>query len=207
MALAKQRRTRTNDPANTRSRVLDAAVQLFHRDGYAETSMRGIMEAAGVTSGALHHHYPTKKKVGIAVIRERVASMVEEAWVAPVMEAPSADKGVANAFKNIIGGLCEGAIVGCPLNNLALELAYAEPDFRREIQFIFEKWQGALSQRIAASHLIAKGSGVTPDELASLIVATYSGAMTLAKTAQSAKPLEIALKLLPRLWKQSPARV
>ena len=61
MVAAQKTRTRTNDPANTRSRVLDAAVGLFHRKGYAETSMQDIMDAAEVTSGALHHHYRSKR--------------------------------------------------------------------------------------------------------------------------------------------------
>jgi TetR/AcrR family transcriptional repressor of nem operon len=200
MKQAQQKRTRTNDPASRRSRVLDAAVGLFHRKGYTETSMHDIRQAAGVTSGALHHHYPTKKDLGLAVIRERVAAMVTEAWADPVAQAPDAGTGVANAFNGIIAGLKEGAIVGCPLNNLALELAYAEPAFRAEIQEIFEQWQRALAQRIDETNLIAPGSGMTADELATLIIASYSGAMTMAKTAQTARPLTDTLKLLGRLW-------
>jgi AcrR family transcriptional regulator len=200
------KRTRTNDPASTRSRVLDAAVELFHRQGYADTSMQDIMQSAGVTSGALHHHYPTKKELGLAVIRERVATMVVDAWVTPVVEAKSADKGVAKAFKDIVSGLREGSIVGCPLNNLALELAYAEPDFRIEIQRIFDDWRAALAGSIRQSKLVGPGSGMTADELATLIIAAYSGAMTMAKTAQSVRPLNVTLKLLTRLWRKAPVK-
>jgi TetR/AcrR family transcriptional repressor of nem operon len=205
-ARQKPKRTRTNDPASTRSRVLDAAVELFHRQGYADTSMQEITQSAGVTSGALHHHYPTKKDLGLAVIRERVATMVADAWVTPVTDAKTADKGVVKAFKDIIGGLREGSIVGCPLNNLALELAYAEPDLRIEIQQIFDDWQAALASSIRQSKLVGPGSGMTADELATFIIAAYSGAMTMAKTSQSAQPLNVTLKLLTRLWRKAPVQ-
>lgn len=203
MAPTKPTRTRKNDPASTRSRVLDAAAALFHRNGYAETSMHDIMQSAGVTSGALHHHYPTKKDLGVAVIRERVALMVDEAWIEPVVRSPSAGKGVETAFKAIIRDLTEGSIVGCPLNNLALELAYAEPEFGSAIQEIFDRWQQALATTIKESGLSGRGTGMTADDLATFVIASYSGAMTMAKTAQSARPLKATLKLLDRMLKSS----
>ena len=71
MASSERTRTRTNNPASTRSRVLDAAVALFQLKGYTATSIQDVMHAADVTSGALHHHYRSKKDLGLAVIRER----------------------------------------------------------------------------------------------------------------------------------------
>ena len=43
------------------------------------------------------------------------------------------------------------------------------------------------------------GSGATAEEVAMLVIATYSGAMTMAKTGQSVQPLKAALKLLSQL--------
>ena len=127
--------------------------------------------------------------------------MVAEAWLDPVAQAPDAAAGVSNAFNGIIAGLREGSIVGCPLNNLALELAYAEPEFRTEIQRVFDQWQRSLAERISDTNVIAPGSGMTADELATLIIASYSGAMTMAKTAQAVRPLTVTLKLLEQLWR------
>src|ERR1051325_10404570 len=76
-------RTRTNDPAGMRTRVLDVAATLFQEHGYHATSMHDVMAAAGVTGGALHHHFPSKKALGLAVIRERVVPAVAETCMAP----------------------------------------------------------------------------------------------------------------------------
>jgi len=60
-------RSRTNDPAGVRKRVLDATAGAFQSRGYYSTSTHDIVREAGVTGGALHHHFPTKKALGLAV--------------------------------------------------------------------------------------------------------------------------------------------
>lgn len=161
--------------------------------------MKDIMSAASVTSGALHHHFETKKALGLAVIRERIGRAVDDAWIRPVNEAENAAEGVRRAFGGILDGLGDAPIAGCPLNNLALELACAEPDFRQELQIIFERWQEALTKRLATGAVPRKKGEFSPAELATFIVASYSGAMTLAKSAQSSAPLNTALKVLLRM--------
>jgi len=69
-------RTRQNDPEGLRARVLDAAADLFEVRGYHATSMKDLMQATGVSGGALHHHFPTKKSLALAVIADRVAPAV-----------------------------------------------------------------------------------------------------------------------------------
>src|SRR5262245_60823405 len=119
---------RTNDPQGMRERVLDAAAAAFQAHGYHATSTQDVMRAAGVSAGALHHHFPTKKALGLAVIRERVARSVEETWIAPVREAADAASGVASVLSDIAEGLDrQGSVQGCPLSNLALELSLTDP--------------------------------------------------------------------------------
>ncbi|WP_245468504.1 helix-turn-helix domain-containing protein, partial [Mesorhizobium sp. M1E.F.Ca.ET.063.01.1.1] len=55
------RKKRTNDPAGMRRRVLDVAEESFQARGYHASSLGDLTAAAGVTGGALHHHFPTKK--------------------------------------------------------------------------------------------------------------------------------------------------
>lgn len=47
----------------TRERILDAAIELFARDGYQGTSIVRIERAVGLTpgSGAIYHHFPSKQ--------------------------------------------------------------------------------------------------------------------------------------------------
>ncbi len=47
--------------ATTRSRIRDAAVELFGRDGYSRTSIRAVAQHAQVSAALVIHHFGTKE--------------------------------------------------------------------------------------------------------------------------------------------------
>ena len=194
---AKPRRIRKNDPAGLRARVLDAAARLFQARGFHATGMREVMLATGVSAGALHHHFPTKDSLALAVINERVAPAVRETWIEPVRTAPSVRKAILGVFAEIIRGVEQrGAVGGCPLNNLAMELSASEPQFGDALRPIFGEWQAALEERIATTRGGARLDRAKRAAAATFVVACYSGAMNLAKAMQSASPLRSAANSL-----------
>ncbi len=52
---------------NARAKLLDAAVTLVRRNGFAATSIDDLCKAAGVTKGAFFHHFTGKEDLGVAV--------------------------------------------------------------------------------------------------------------------------------------------
>jgi len=192
-------RKRTNDPEGMRRRVLDVAEASFQARGYHASSLGELMAAAGVTGGALHHHFPTKKALALAVIGERVAAAVDETWIAPVRAAGSAREGVRAVFEAVARELeQQGFVRGCPLNNLAHELSLADPDFRTALAGIFAAWRWAIADKVRADQQAGREADTDPERFATLTVAAYSGAMSMAKTAQDAGPLRDCLEELER---------
>ena len=196
--MPKGQKTRTNDPEGMRRKVLDVAEAAFQEKGYHATSLGDLMKAAGVTGGALHHHFPTKKAIALAVIEERVAAAVEETWIHPVSAAASAREGVRNVFAAVADELdAQGFVRGCPLNNLAHELSLADPDLRAAMDGIFAAWRAAISEKARADRQRGiDGAPADPEQFAALAVATYSGAMSMAKTAQDAAMLRLCAESL-----------
>lgn len=63
--------------------LLTAARALFAADGYAATSLDAVCERAGVTKGALYHHFVGKKQLFSAVYgreQERLSALISEAY-------------------------------------------------------------------------------------------------------------------------------
>jgi AcrR family transcriptional regulator len=190
-------RTRANDPEAMRRRVLDAADTAFQSHGYHSTSTHDIMRAAGVSGGALHHHFPSKKALAVAVIRERVASAVEQTWIEPVRSARTAMEGILGVFAQVSKSLDKRNVVqGCPLGNLATELSLADPDFRRAIQEIFGHWRKSIAKKLRADQAAGLLPELDADAFATFVVASYSGAIALAKAEQAADPLKTCARQL-----------
>jgi len=180
-----------NDPAAMRGRILDAAFELFQAQGYNASSVHQIAAKAGVTGGAFHHHFPTKKALGIAVISERVAPAVEQTWLEPVRAARSAQHGIVQVFEELAKELdAQGSVRGCPVNNLTLELAFADPDYRAELRVIFDRWRETIATKLGGTDAVSR---------AMTVIACYSGAMAIAKVEQRGQPLRQCMKELLRL--------
>jgi AcrR family transcriptional regulator len=61
VARAVPRRTQQERTEATTAALLDAARELFAQDGYAATSLDAVVAQAGVTKGALYHHFEGKR--------------------------------------------------------------------------------------------------------------------------------------------------
>jgi AcrR family transcriptional regulator len=184
-------RRRTNDPKGLQRRLVDAAFEAFTAQGYNASAMHDVRRRAQVTGGALAHHFPTKKALGLAVLTQRVAEEVEALWISPLASAPSTAEGVRQIFAAIIAQLREqGRVRGCPLNNLALEISASDDDMRGAADAIFARWRSALADTIRADQQAGRVRLLDPEAAATFIIATYSGAMTMAKASQGTAPLE-----------------
>jgi AcrR family transcriptional regulator len=70
MAEAAQRRSRGEMTAGTTARLVAAARAAFRTEGFAAASMDALCAEAGVTRGALYHHYGGKEGLLEAVVRQ-----------------------------------------------------------------------------------------------------------------------------------------
>ena len=77
------RRTQRERSEATTSEVIAAARKLFAEAGYAATSLDAIAAAAGMTKGAIYHHFSSKQEVFRAVYeqeRQRLSEMEQAAY-------------------------------------------------------------------------------------------------------------------------------
>lgn len=63
---------RHRDPAAAQTAVLDAALELFAQDGFADTSLRDISRKSGVSHTLILHHFGSKEALYSAVKRRVV---------------------------------------------------------------------------------------------------------------------------------------
>ena len=119
-------RPRSEMIVETRAKLLAAARQAFGTVGYAEASMDDFTSAAGLTRGALYHHFGDKKGLLEAVIRQidgemnqrllKVTANAKSRWLAFVDECVSyVEMALEPVIQRII--LLDGpAVLGDPAN-------------------------------------------------------------------------------------------
>jgi TetR/AcrR family transcriptional regulator, acrAB operon repressor len=90
------RRTK-EDAAVTRQDLLRAALAVFSRLGYADTRLEDIAQEAGVTRGAIYHHFGSKQELYNALI-EQVTSRVDASFEYSMAQGGPWLEKIRNAF-------------------------------------------------------------------------------------------------------------
>jgi TetR/AcrR family transcriptional regulator, transcriptional repressor for nem operon len=201
--LAPGRRKKTGkpaarDPERTRQALLQAAFGEIYRSGFRGSDVETILGAAGVTKGAMYHHFDSKEALGYAVVDEIVADIMREKWQTPLRQAGDP----LDALIGIVRTTSlrpEHVRGGCPLNNLSQEMSPLDEGFRRRTAKVFNDWHRAVAAVLRGGRL--RGlvrRDVNPDEAATFLIAAYEGYMSLAKNAQDAGRLRAGQKMLVR---------
>ena len=186
------------NPAGTRQQLLQAAHREVYEKGIAAASLDAVLDRAHVTKGALYHHFDGKKALCLAVIDEVVGPMVLDNWAAPLRTTSDPVSAVQELIRGV-GASAPADVLrfGCPLNNLAQEVAAIDDDLRAGVYRVFAGWVAALRDALARG----QGAGtvrpaVDPEKVARFIVGAIEGAISLAKSARDAGVLRGNLEVL-----------
>ena len=188
-------RSRTRAPHATRARILHTAFTEFYRNGFQSGSLNRIIEDAGVTKGALFHHYDGKQALGFAVIEEIITARIAERWIKPLAKSVDPVTDIQQIVKGIMRQNVKNGSLhqGCPLNNLAQEMSPLDEGFRLRIERIYDAWRDSVEA--AFTRGIKTGqvrTAVEPREVAAFVVAAMTGIIGTAKNAQSEELMRAA---------------
>ena len=82
------RRTQAERSAETRARILEGVLRCLDEVGFARATHRRIAHCAGVSVGAVQHHFPTKSDVMAAVLRHSFGELASHFTDLPAAEQP-----------------------------------------------------------------------------------------------------------------------
>lgn len=178
---------RTRDPAATRECLLHCAFQEIYENGYAGASLDRILANSGVTKGALYHHFGSKSDLAHAVIDEVIRPFVVDRWLTPLAKSDDPVTTIRTTLEGVLSELTDQELeCGCPLNNLAQELANADDDsFREHLDRVFQQWRGGIADAFERGKAVGTiREDVDPSSVAAFVVATFGGTANTVKSSR-----------------------
>ena len=169
------------DAAATGRRVLDAALHHFAAHGYSRTSLDAVARTAGVTRGAVYHHYNGKPAL-FAAAAQRLHAQVGDAVAAAADAAgPSPRDQLAAGSHAFLDAITADGAARVLLTDGPAALGWAA-------------WR-ALDEAHSGTHLreALAAAGVGPDLCGALAV-QLSGAMNDAALWLSERPGDAAAR-------------
>ena len=176
---------------DTRAKILNAAYQEIHLNGFQAASLNNILAHTGVTKGALYHHFPNKTQLGYAVIEEVIAVRIYQSFIEPLCESDNPVQSLVELIHKAGQSFTlEDVSLGCPLGNLAQEMAPIDEGFRIRLNKIYQLWYDSLADAISRAQRLGL---VIPDidarQVSVMLVATLEGCISSGKISQDINQL------------------
>jgi AcrR family transcriptional regulator len=170
----------------TRERILDAASELFYRQGVGATGLDQVIATSRTGKGQLYHYFTDKRALVHAVIDRQVATVLGAQQSRLEQLAAPADLR-AWAAELVAAYQRSDHPVRCPLGALVAELAEGDPEARAALDRGFGRWSAALAAGL-------RRAGVAePERQATALLAAYQGGLLLSQARGDLGPLRTAL--------------
>jgi TetR/AcrR family transcriptional regulator, transcriptional repressor for nem operon len=162
----------------------------MHRSGFRSADLDAILSKAGVTKGALYHHFDNKEALGYAVVDEVIASKVHQKWVQPLRNAENPIDVLIRIFQSE-SQKREDVQRGCYLLNLSQEMSGLDEGFRRRTARIYKDWHDAMAEalRQGQKRRVVR-SDINANETATFLIAAWEGYAVLGKNSQDPRMLQ-----------------
>ncbi|OUR77792.1 TetR family transcriptional regulator [Alphaproteobacteria bacterium 46_93_T64] len=154
----------------TRDHIVEAADQLFYRQGFEHTSFSDIAETVHISRGNFYYHFKTKDEILDAVITLRIANkkaMLDQ-WK---LDGRQPLDRIRSFIHILIANRTDIKRYGCPLGTLSTELSKLNHASQADATKLFTLFRTWLRQQFIllglekdadtfAMHLLARSQGV-----------------------------------------------
>lgn len=182
--------------ADSRSRILSIARELFHTRSYADVGVKEICDSAQVQKGSFYHFFPSKRDLALAVIDDMADDwahgFVAEAFDRELPPLERLDYMIDAAYfwqkaaKDI-----EGRMPGCLFGNLALEVSTRDDILRAKLTAIFNKTRERFQETLEEAVATGAMPPLDTESTAAAMLAYLEGIILLAKTSNDPEVVRI----------------
>lgn len=176
---------------DTKQTILQTGVSLIYRQGYNNTGLNEILDAAGIPKGSFYYYFSSKEDFGLQALdyfAARGEAQLNQYLTDESLDPLSRMRAYFEAFAGYLESV--GCSLGCLAGNLGQELADQNETFRLKIDEVMGLWSDDIAACLAAAQ---QAGQINPDldvnELAAFCYNSWQGAMLRMKVTKSLTPL------------------
>ena len=177
---------------SNRDKILTEGLRVVHERGFANASVRDIVQAAGVPQGSFTNHFASKEAFGLEILalylansRRTMAETLCNESLSPLQRL----RAYVEAYKNRAGR--DGVWRGCLYGNFTAESCEHSEPIRLKLLDIYAEVQATIAACLRAA--VAAGevrADLDCEQVAGFILSSVQGAILLSKADRSPAPLE-----------------
>ena len=178
----------------TKDKLLLAAEQRFLQKGYTATTVDEICSSAGATKGAFFHHFPSKEALALTVVENHGQRRFDLLTQSPDLHTDNSVQRAMAFIDHVSNTLMTIEEPACLVAALTLEMAGVNPKFKAVCAEAFER-MNAFAADVFDAALSAQGvtGGPSPRALADQFIASYQGALVLARAHGQRQVIEAVI--------------
>lgn len=178
---------------STKERIIIEGARIVHEKGFNNTGIHEILQAANVPKGSFYFYFASKEEFGLnildyhnSLVRQWMAQHLEESGLSPLA-----------SLRAFFEGLCQkhettGCHGGCPIGNLAQEMADLSDAFRAKAEEALTAMRDTFARCLEAARQRGEIDPTTdPLETADFLLNSWEGALLRMKAHKDVKALEI----------------
>lgn len=184
----------------TKLRIIERSALLFNDKGYAGTTMQDIMDATGLTKGAIYRNFTSKEEIAVEAFR--YAGQVLWRHFSEAMAAADTTTGKLLAMCDVYSDTVYNPPIqgGCPFLNTAVESDHSFPVMRDHAMGAYTQMLGFIQSLLAQG--IASGefqAGMDTQAVASFVFSSVEGGIMASRLTRDNRHVAYAKQHIERL--------
>jgi len=181
--------------------ILWAGLELMRAQGYNGTSVKDIVDAAGVPKGSFYNYFDSKQSFAIDALEAYGSRDHETCRSLLAASNKSPMQRITYYFEQSVNRSCDGDFkIGCFFGNMCQEMADCNEAIRVKVrQLLAQHTQliaGVLDEAKAAGEI---ASDAQTNAMAEFILNAWEGSLIRMKAVKTREPLDLFLAMLPQI--------
>ncbi|BBD08699.1 TetR/AcrR family transcriptional regulator [Desulfovibrio ferrophilus] len=181
----------------TRERIIEAGARIIHKNGFNNTGLKEILDAADIPKGSFYFYFKNKEDFGLQVVDHYVAHFGQMAMEilagtdgSPLMRFRVLHEKFRDFYQ------AQECSLGCPVGNLAQEMGDLSPAFRKRLSNAIDGMASMYCSVLAeAQQAGALDPALDVREVSYFLVSGWHGALVRMKVTKDIEPLNLFMRM------------